>query len=114
MIKNLIKNFCGKHNKQQRLLSILNDTKISKTYKGWINQEINMIKRNWYYKSGNKKTKIRNPIGLELAHERGRETKKGYGYEHAHFKWIEDHRRQHKFDNMGKKNKDRPYDIVLI
>jgi hypothetical protein len=55
-----------------------------------------------------KKGHLRNPPGKDLAHERGRENKKGYGYEHSHLQNRKDHRTQHKLDNWGKNNKERP------
>ena len=41
-------------------------------------------------------------------HERGREASKGYGYEYSNLQDRDLHRRQHKFDNYGRKNKERP------
>ncbi len=55
-----------------------------------------------------KKGHLRNPPGKDLAHERGRENAKGYGYEHANLQNRKDHRSQHKLDNWGKNNKERP------
>lgn len=54
------------------------------------------------------KQSIRNPPGKELAHERGREAAKGYSYEHSKLQNKKDHRAQHKYDNWGRKNKERP------
>ena len=94
------KNFAGKQNKNQRLKSLLNDNKVSSANKGWIKQEMNEV-------AAGKKGHLRNPPGKDLAHERGRENAKGYGYEHAHLQNRKDHRSQHKLDNWGKKNKER-------
>lgn len=99
-----IKNCKGKISKTKQLLNLLNnDKKICSIDKGWIKQELNR-----------KRKYIRNPPGKELAHERGREKAKGYGYEHTKIQLISNHRLQHKLDNMGKNNKDRPYDIYII
>ena len=91
----------GRQGKQQRLRELGNDDKVSSADRGWIKQEINSIER------GNRKT-IRNPPGKDLAHERGREAAKGYGYEYSHLQDRKLHRTQHKYDNFGKKNKERP------
>lgn len=99
-----IKNFQGKLNRNQHLIDLYKtDNLISSYDKGWIKQEINRGKKN-----------IRVPPGKHLAHERGRENAKGYGYEHTKLQLIMNHKLQHKYDNMGKKNKSRPYDIYYI
>lgn len=90
--------------KTQRLLYLYNnESKISKYDKGWIKQELNR-----------KKNYIRNPPGKHLAHERGREKAKGYGYEYSNLQLISNHILHHKYDNMGRRNKHRPYDIILL
>ena len=91
----------GSQNRQQRLKDLLKDDKVPSADKGWIKQEMNEV-------AAGKKRHLRNPPGKDLAHERGREAKKGYGYEHAHLQNKKDHRTQHKLDNWGKKNKERP------
>lgn len=78
-----------------------NDPKLCKADRGWIKQEQNAIAR------GNRKT-IRNPPGKDLAHERGREAAKGYGYEHSNLQDRTLHRLQHKYDDFGRKNIERP------
>lgn len=95
------KNHAGKQNRNQRLKDLVKDGKVSSADKGWIKQEMNEV-------AAKKKSHLRNPPGKDLAHERGRETKKGYGYEHAHLQNRKDHRTQHKLDNWGKNNKERP------
>lgn len=114
MLKINVKNFLGKINKNKQLINLSSNHKISSLDRGWIQQELNMIHRKKCNQNGNIKKNIRNPPGKELAHDRGRERKKGYGYEHSQFKYIEDHRRQHKFDNMGKINKERCYDFIML
>tara|TARA_B100001250_G_C19436836_1_gene629938 strand:+ start:166 stop:453 length:288 start_codon:yes stop_codon:yes gene_type:complete len=79
------------------------DKNISTSDRGWIKQELNRNKQN-----------IRNPPGKHLAHERGREKAKGYGYEHSKLQIISNHKLQHKFDNMGKNNKERPFDLLYL
>ncbi len=91
----------GRSGKQSKLKSIVNDVKASAADKGWIKSEINQIKKG-------KRKNIRNPPGKDLAHERGREAAKGYGYEHSNLQDRDLHRRQHKYDNGGRKNKERP------
>jgi RHS repeat-associated protein len=94
------KNFLGKQNRQQRLKDLLNDPKVSSADKGWIKQEMNEVKRG-------KKGHLRNPPFKDLAHERGRENKKGFGFEHANLQNRKDHKTQHKLDDKGRKNKER-------
>ena len=96
------KNFAGNQNRQQRLKDLVNDDKVSSADRGWIKQEMNEVSRG-------KKDHLRNPPGKDLAHERGREKAKGYGYEHTNLKNREDHQSQHKLDDWGRKNKERPY-----
>ena len=67
----------------------------------WIKQETNQIGR------GTRKT-IRNPPGKVLAHERGRESAKGYSYRHSRLQTKELHKLQHKYDKNGTLNKERP------
>ncbi|WP_444626862.1 polymorphic toxin type 8 domain-containing protein [Flavobacterium columnare] len=91
----------GRKGKQEKLRQLANDPKESKANKGWIKQEMNQIDRG-------KRKNIRNPPGKDLAHERGREAAKGYSYEHSKLQNRTDHRNQHKYDNGGRKNKERP------
>ncbi len=91
----------GRSGKQARLRELANDPKLGKADRGWIKQEQNSIAR------GNRKT-IRNPPGKDLAHERGRETAKGYGYKYSNLQDRKLHRTQHKYDNFGRNNKERP------
>ncbi|MEM6316118.1 MAG: DUF6443 domain-containing protein [Bacteroidota bacterium] len=90
----------GRSGKQKRLKELLTDNRVARYIKGWIKQEMNSIKRK-------QRKSIRNPPGKQMAHERGREAAKGYGYEHSHLQDIDLHKRQHKHDNYGKKNKKR-------
>ncbi len=98
--KELTKN-TGRTGKQARLRELANDDKLGSADRGWIEQEMNSIER------GQRKN-IRNPPGKDLAHERGREAAKGYGYEHSNLQDRDLHRLQHKYDNFGKKNLERP------
>ena len=59
--------------KQAKLKSLLDDPNIPRHIKGWIKQELDSITR------GNRKN-IRNPKGYELAHKRGMEAAKSFGY----------------------------------
>jgi len=90
----------GRSGKQARLKELANDPKLGKADRGWIKQEQNSIAR------GSRKN-IRNPPGKDLAHERGREAAKGYGYEYSNLQDRKLHRLQHKYDNFGRKNKER-------
>ena len=107
-----IKNYMGKLNKQQQLKQLVVNDKLGSYLRGWINQEINIITNKSLNKHGKKRGNIRNPPGYDLAHERGRENQKGFGFEHTNLVLKEDHKIQHKFDNKGKMNKIRHFDIV--
>ena len=109
MKKIYIKNFLGKINKQKKLIMLSESPLVSRFYRGWIKQEINAINNKSKNRRGYIKKNIRNPPGIELAHERGREKAKGYGYEHTQLQLISNHRLQHIFDNYGKKNKERDH-----
>lgn len=91
----------GRSGNQARKREIMADDKASRADRGWIKQEVNAIEQ------GNRKY-IRNPPGKELAHERGREAAKGYDYEHSNLQDRDLHRLQHKYDNYGRANKERP------
>ena len=95
------KNFKGGQGRQGRLKDLVNDPKVASSDRGWIRQEMNEVAKG-------KKAHLRNPPGKDLAHEAGREKAKGFGYEHANLQNRADHRVQHKYDNFGKKNKERP------
>ncbi len=95
------KNFAGGQSREQRLRDLVNDDKISSADRGWIKQEMNEV-------AAGKKGHIRNPPGKDLAHERGRENAKGYGYEHSNLQNRADHRAQHKLDGWGRSNSERP------
>lgn len=91
----------GRAGKTARLKQLATDPKLGKSDKGWLKQEINEIARG-------KKKHIRNPPGKDLAHERGRESSKGYSYTYSNLQDKVLHKLQHKFDNFGRKNKERP------
>ncbi|MBS7531574.1 hypothetical protein IC619_013885 [Hazenella sp. IB182353] len=44
----------------------------------------------------------------QLAHERRRESAKGFSYQYAHLQDRDLHKLQHKYDNHGRKSKIRP------
>ena len=89
---------CGRSGKQAKLRSLLDDPNTPKHVKGWIKQELNSIFRK-------KRRTIRNPKGYELAHKRGMEAAKGFGYEHSNLQLVSLHKLQHKYDNFGRLNK---------
>lgn len=97
----------GRTGKKQKLKDIANDPNASSADRGWINQEINAIGRKSKNQKGNPKKHIRNPPGKDLAHERGREAAKGFGYEHSNLQDRDLHKLQHKHDDYGRKNKIR-------
>ncbi|MDU5454778.1 MAG: RHS repeat-associated core domain-containing protein, partial [Pseudescherichia vulneris] len=89
---------CGRAGKQSRLRSLVNDTKQPGYIRGWIQQELDSIFRG-------KRKNIRNPPGYQLAHSRGYESSKGYGYQYSEPQNIDLHKLQHKYDDFGRKNK---------
>jgi hypothetical protein len=96
-----VKTTGGRTGGQARLRELADDNKASSADRGWIKQEMNSIERG-------QRSRIRRPPGKELAHERGREAAKGYGYEHSNLQNKDLHKLQHKFDDFGRKNKERP------
>ena len=110
-----IKNYKGNLNKQKQLLNLYyNNNKLSKIDKGWIKQEINSIENKSKNKHNRIKKRIVNPPGYDLAHERGREKIKGFGYEHTNLILKQDHKNQHKYDNFGKYNRTRCFEKFYI
>lgn len=91
----------GRANRQKRLRELAEDPNTSSSDKGWIKQDINEIETG-------KRTNIRNPPGKELAHQRGREAAKGYDYRYSDLQDADLHKTQHKHDDFGRKNKERP------
>jgi hypothetical protein len=91
----------GRAGKQARLRELANDDKLGSADRGWIKQEMNSMER------GQRST-IRNPPGKDLAHERGREAAKGYDYSHSNLQDRDLHRLQHKYDDFGRANAERP------
>ena len=73
---------------------------MGKADRGWIKQERNNIKRK-------KLTIIHTPPGKVLAHPRGKEAAKGYSYKESQLQLESNHKLQHKYDNNGKRNKDK-------
>jgi hypothetical protein len=92
----------GRQGRQARLRALMNDPNVSSADRGWLKQESNSMS-----KSKESRPSLRVPPGKELAHRRGLEAAKGYGYEHSDLKLKADHDAQHKFDKKGKLNKDR-------
>lgn len=91
----------GRGSRQQRLRELAEDPNVSSANRGWLKQELNSIH------AGNRQN-IRVPPGKELAHQRGREAAKGYDYRHAELQDKDLHKSQHRHDDFGRKNKERP------
>jgi RHS repeat-associated protein len=91
----------GRAGRQARLRELASDDKLGSTDRGWIKQELNSIDRG-------QRSSIRNPPGKDLAHERGREAAKGYDFRHSNLQDRDLHRLQHKFDDFGRANVERP------
>jgi RHS repeat-associated protein len=81
----------GRQGAQKRLRELANDPKLSSRDRGWIEQELNQISRG-------KRRNIRRPPGMELAHRRGREARRGYDYSHSDLQDIQLHRTQHRIE----------------
>ena len=109
-----ITNYLGKLKQQEKLKICADDLKLGNYLRGWIKQEINSIERKSKNKNNRIKKRIKVPPGYELAHERGREKVKGFGYEHSNLMLKLDHKIQHKFDNYGKFNKTRHFQKKYI
>ena len=90
----------GRAGKQARLREIGQDPRQPSHVRGWIQQEQNAIAQ------GNR-TSIRNPPGYQLAHRRGYEAQKGFGYEYSEPQHTDLDRLQHRYDDRGREN--RPY-----
>lgn len=91
----------GRAGKQARLRELAGDPKLGSADRGWLRQEMNSIQRG-------QRSNIRNPPGKDLAHERGREAAKGYGYNYSNLQERYLHRLQHRFDDFGRANAERP------
>ena len=90
----------GRTGRQTRLRELGDEPKLGKADRGWIKQERNNLKRK-------KLTIIHNPPGKVLAHPRGKEAAKGYSYKESQLQLESNHKLQHKYDNNGKRNKDK-------
>lgn len=91
----------GRSGRQARLRNLANDGKLGSSDRGWIKNEMRSIEQG-------KRANIRNPPGKDLAHERGREAAKGYSYKYSNIQDRDLHRTQHKYDNFGRANRERP------
>jgi hypothetical protein len=98
----------GRLGKQERLRELLENPDISwavsKTDKGWIKQELNQIARGPSAQGTSRKTirvpfnTKKSPGGKVLAHRRGFEARKGYGYKYSDLQDPDLHRIQHKHE----------------
>ena len=78
----------GRSGKQPRLRQILNDPKALSADRGWIQQEVNAIRR------GNRSS-IRVPISKVLAHRRGMRARDGHSYLQSDLQDIDLHKLEH-------------------
>ncbi|MBY5943518.1 RHS domain-containing protein [Halomonas sp. DP5N14-9] len=88
----------GRSGKQARLRAIGLDQKQPSHIRGWIQQEQNAIENG-------ARRNIRNPPGYQLAHRRGYESHKGFGYEYAEPQHTDLHKLQHRYDDRGRANR---------
>jgi len=80
-----------------RLKELVNDTRAPKHVRGYIKTQMRHRKLN------GRKRHLTNPKGFELAHERGKEARKGYNYKHTVLQNVLNHKLQHKHDGYGRK-----------
>lgn len=109
-----ITNYLGKLKQQEKLKMCADDLKLGNYLRGWIKQEINSIEKKSKNKYNRIKKRIKVPLSYELAHERGREKAKGFGYEHSNLILKLDRKIQHKLDNNGKFNKTRHFQKIYV
>ena len=81
----------GRSSKQTRLRQILNGPQASSADRGWIQQEVNAMRRG-------KRPSIRVPIGKVLAHRRGMRAKNGHSYLQSDLQGTDLHRLEHKHE----------------
>jgi RHS repeat-associated protein len=81
----------GRSGKQPRLREMGQDDKLPSHVRGWIQQEINLIKCK-------KRKTIRVPPGYEMAHRRGLRAKNGNSYKHSDLQNPDLHDLEHKYE----------------
>jgi len=97
----------GRGGKQARLKALADDPNVSRADRGWIKQELNQIARK-------KRKSVRLPgssrkrlidgrkyggnSGQVLAHRRGFEARKGFGYQHSDLQTVLLHKLQHHWE----------------
>ncbi|MEM7665647.1 MAG: polymorphic toxin type 8 domain-containing protein [Pseudomonadota bacterium] len=81
----------GRTGKQARLRSLVNDPKLSSRIRGELRRDLNEIARG-------KRRRLRVPEGMNLAHRRGFEARRGYGYDYSDLQDIQLHKIQHRID----------------
>jgi hypothetical protein len=81
----------GRAGRQAKLRALANDPRVSSADRGWIQQELNSIARG-------QRSSIRVPPGKILAHRRGFEARRGFGYEHSDLQDIDLHKLQHRHE----------------
>ncbi|MBS0271536.1 MAG: S8 family serine peptidase [Proteobacteria bacterium] len=95
----------GRRGKQQRLKELAKDPKVSSADRGWIKQEQNQIARKSKKTGRNgqltEHKTIRVPPNKELAHDRGKAAKDGFGYKDSHLQDKDLHKLQHKYEGRG-------------
>jgi hypothetical protein len=91
----------GRTGRQARLKELMNDDKLGSADRGWLKQDANAMR-----KDRTQRPTLRVPPGKQLAHKRGFEASKGYGYDRSNLQLKSIHDTQHKYDKMGYLNKD--------
>ncbi len=89
--------------KQTKLREMVNDTKLPRHICSEIKRDINAIKRKSRNKRGVARKSIRVPNGYQLAHRRGYEDRKGYGYKYIVLQNTKNHKIQHRYDKNGRR-----------
>lgn len=95
--KQVLKN-AGRRGKQARLRALANDTKISRSIRGQLKNDIRHIQQKHI-----RVKRIRVPKGYNLAHRRGFEARKGYDYSYTVLQYVSNHILQHRYDHYGRR-----------
>ncbi|WP_305819758.1 polymorphic toxin type 8 domain-containing protein [Erythrobacter sp. JK5] len=86
----------GRSGKQARLRELVNDPKLSSRIRGELRRDLNEIARG-------KRRRLRVPQGMNLAHKRGFEARRGYGYDNSDLQDIQLHKIQHRIDRRRRR-----------
>lgn len=92
----------GRSRRRQRLYEIARDHKVSRSIRGYLITEERRVK---HLRSRGINASVRNPKGIELAHDRGKEARKGYDYSHSKLQEKDLHKRQHRVERRMRRER---------